>query len=124
MKRKKLIAGIVLIASTVVLMAQPAGATVRSGNVACWADHQNVVGVWVEVSGGGSGWASWSGDTSRSTSWWRYDVPSGRSYRLHIGCGGTKSAWKSKAICPWTTLTTNSNWTVVYLYGSRACIKG
>jgi len=112
---------VTLAASALTVMATPAAATVRSGNVYCWADYQNVVGIWVEVSGGGSGWAQWSGNTSSSSTWWRYDVPSGRSYRLHVGCGGTKQNWRTNTRCGWTTKTTSSNWSIVYVYGSRVC---
>ena len=117
----RLLAAMAIAATGFVAAASPAGASVRSGNVHCYADHQNVVGVWVEVSGGGSGWAQWSGNTASSSTWWKYDVPAGRSYRLHVGCGGTRSSWASNTKCAWTTKTSSSNWTIVYAYGSRIC---
>jgi hypothetical protein len=89
-----------------------------SGSVSCarFINGVGLVGVWVNSTGGGSGWASWSGNTSSlSSSYSRTfstNIPTRVS--LHVGCGGSKSSWAT------------DNWTPVtpYLYQKAGGIVG
>jgi hypothetical protein len=91
-----------------------------SGAVICqFSDAKSVVGVWVEVAGGGSGWAVTPGlpTAAGAPVNWSFNVPVGRSYTLTVGCGGTLQAWKYSTV---TTSTTSSNVSAVCsLAGSR-----
>jgi hypothetical protein len=121
-RRRMLIALMLLFVPSSALFASPAQASQRDGTVRCYfGDAKNVVGVWVEVSGGGSGWAGWSklADDSQGASW-SFDVPDGRSYSLHVGCGGTPRRWKSDT---WTQYTTAGSADAVctWSYGRRIC---
>lgn len=49
------------------------------------------VGMWIEVDGGTSGWASWEVSTSGSYDW-SYDTQ-GKPWRPHVGIGGTPQNW-------------------------------
>lgn len=76
----------------------------NSGSAIC-ANQDPVVGVWVNVSGGTSGWASRSGSGYRQN--WSYNTQ-GKPYSLTVGCGGTTSSWKASTSTP-TYRTTWSN---------------
>lgn len=76
----------------------------NSGTATC-ADQSTVVGVWVTVSGGTSGWATRSGSGFEQS--WRYNTQ-GKSYKLTVGCGGTPARWASSTSTP-TFSTTWSN---------------
>ena len=67
----------------------------NSGSATC-VNQAPVVGVWVNVSGGTSGWAARSGSGFAQN--WSYNTQ-GKSYSLTVGCGGTPSAWR------WSTST-------------------
>ena len=66
-------------------------ATASNGTVNCM-NGSTVVGMWVQVSGGTSGWAARSGSGSAQN--WSFNTQ-GKSYRVHVGCGGTPQAWAS-----------------------------
>jgi hypothetical protein len=73
------------------------GTIVVSGVVSC--QWNPVVGVYVESGGGGSGWAGWKvvdGHTNIATYQAKIQNTSlPTNIRLHVGCGGTPSAWWS-----------------------------
>jgi len=72
----------------------PSGATaVRiSGTVQC--QSLNVEGVWVQYLYGGGGWAAWVSSAQKpGYATYSYTLPQGGAYALHVGCGGTTSAW-------------------------------
>lgn len=73
----------------------------NAGSVTC-ANQSAVVGVWVNVSGGVSGWASRSG--SGYQQYWSYNTQ-GKSYSLTVGCGGTPSKWASSTSTPYYSTT-------------------
>jgi hypothetical protein len=101
----------------------PAQASARNGTVRCYLPSPNdfVTGVWVEVAGGGSGWAA-RGDLPEDTqgNWWSYDIPEGRSYKLHIGCGGSTQTWATSTKSRWTTTGTDA--IVTNYYWSRKVV--
>lgn len=90
--------------------ARPASAA-NGGRVMC-ANQAAVVGVWVQVSGGVSGWAGRSG--SGYEQGWSYNTQ-GRSYKLTVGCGGTPARWASSSSTPsysttWSNVTCYPGW--------------
>ncbi|MEV0129357.1 hypothetical protein AB0H83_12975 [Dactylosporangium sp. NPDC050688] len=78
------------------LGAAPASAA-NSGSAMC-ANQDPVVGVWVNVSGGTSGWASRSGSGYSQN--WSYNTQ-GKSYSLTVGCGGTPQQWAASTSTPY-----------------------
>lgn len=73
------------------------------------ANQDPVVGVWVNVSGGSSGWATRTGSGYSQN--WRYNTQ-GRPYSLTVGCGGTPARWNASTSTPSYTRT----WTHVICY--------
>ncbi len=64
-----------------------------SGKVLC-IDNERVVGVWVSAVNGGSNFASWYKTNSNGSEIvFRYDLPNGGAYNIHVGCGGSKQDW-------------------------------
>lgn len=53
-----------------------------------------IVGVWIEVHNGRSGWASWEpvNSYSRNIVRWNYDTQ-GKDWEAHVGRGGTRIDW-------------------------------
>lgn len=98
--RKGVVACFIAIALSVVGVAfTPTPAHAASGTVTC--STSQVVGMWVEVSGGRSGWAGRSGTNDfRVNNWW-YDTQ-GKHWRAHVGCGGTPRYWGVTALSNWT----------------------
>lgn len=76
---------------TGLLPASAQAATTVSGNVTC-VDGRSVVGVWVDASSGGSGWATRT-NINGSTQRYSYALPNGGSYSVRVGCGGTPANW-------------------------------
>lgn len=73
-----------------------------------------VVGVWVEVKGGGSGQAHLNKTREPHVAGWRYDTK-GRDYRLHVGFGGTSQNWRNNIKSEWinggrTIATVSTHW--------------
>lgn len=74
------------------------GTIIVSGTVSC--QWHPVVGVYVESGGGGSGWADWTAVDARHTNIATYQAKIQNTtlptnIRLHVGCGGSPSAWWS-----------------------------
>lgn len=59
------------------------------------AGRKNIVGVWVEVKGGTSGWAKFSPTISgqKYSVSWSYNTQN-KPFSLHIGVGGTPQDWE------------------------------
>lgn len=107
----------------ITLSPLPASAASQSGTVRCFLDTSNslVVGVWVELEGGGSGWANrWELADDPQGNNWSFDIPDGRRYKLHIGCGGTPARWNTSTKTSWTS--TNVDAVVVRYYWSRRAV--
>lgn len=62
------------------------------GTITDYTWYRSVVGVWVEVYGGESGWARIERTGDSQIANWRYETY-GRPYSLHIGIGGTEENW-------------------------------
>ena len=77
------------------ITAQPAYAA--GGNVFD-ENGRPIVGMWVEVQGGRSGWAELRGSGSNRT--WYYDTQ-GKPYQVHVGVGGTPQRWDSNIKSGW-----------------------
>lgn len=99
MKFKKFLFGGAVVAasvvSTILITTQPvyaAGGNVFDGN------GRPIVGMWVEVQGGRSGWAELRGSGSNRT--WYYDTQ-GKPYQVHVGVGGTPQRWGSNIKSGW-----------------------
>jgi hypothetical protein len=63
------------------------------GQVRCASDNP-VVGIWVEAYSGGRGWAdreAVAGSLAHVS--FRRELPSGGTYMLSVGCGGTPKNW-------------------------------
>jgi len=80
--------------------------TIATGKVVC-ASGVEVVGIWIEVDGGESGWAEVS-DVGAGVATYRYALPDGIGYQLHVGCGGTAAAWGSSNFTPFVSGVENS----------------
>jgi len=62
-------------------------------DIACRSGNP-VVGVWIENSSGGSGWAQ-RGDSSRSR--FIFQQPFDGNYEVRVGCGGNAEHWGVEA---------------------------
>ena len=103
MKFKKFLFGGAVVAASVVatslITAQPVYAA--GGNVfdnVFDGNGRPIVGMWVEVQGGRSGWAELRGSGSNRT--WYYDTQ-GKPYQVHVGVGGTPQRWGSNIKSGW-----------------------
>jgi hypothetical protein len=116
--RRRLASAVAVAVATAGLVATGAGAAnaANSGYAMCM-NQANVVGVWVNVSGGRSGWASRSGYGYQQR--WSYDTQ-GRSYSLTVGCGGSPSNWAASTSTPyysyWSSVSCFPGWS--YGFGS------
>lgn len=105
---KKLIAGLsTVLLSLGFLVGLTGTANAAGGKVTCPVGMGHVVGVWMEVSGGGSGWARLTNTSGGLAKRWSYDTK-GRSWRAHVGCGGTPQKWKRKYYSDWTSRSGSS----------------
>lgn len=109
-KRMKVAVGTAVLAGA---LMTPAAASAASGSVTC-VGGGNVVGVWVNLSGGGSSWASRSGSGTQQR--WSFDNR-GRTYSLTVGCGGTSSNWQSSSSTRSYGYWTNVTCFPGYIYG-------
>ncbi|GAA1965976.1 hypothetical protein GCM10009838_24550 [Catenulispora subtropica] len=62
---------------------------------------KSVEGVWVQAAQG-SGFSPWQGIGNGSTSRYWYTLPASIPFSLHVGCGGTTSAWAVSTTTPTT----------------------
>ena len=65
-----------------------------------------MVGVWVAVSGGTSGWAKWNAGAGSFEASWSFNTQ-GKNYNLNVGCGGTPSKWAHNVKTPSARKWTN-----------------
>lgn len=116
-------ATVALALTTFGLGASTAGAA-NAGTVMC-VNGAKVVGVWVQVNGGRSGWATRSG--AGYSQRWSYNTQ-GKSYRLDVGCGGTPSKWQYRTTTgsfkKWTNVTCfpGRSYGGASIYGANYCI--
>lgn len=87
-------------------------ATVEVGGEVTCLSGKSVEGVWVQANVD-AGFAPWQGVTVSgkafgSTSKWWWWLPSGESYSLHVGCGGTQASWAVATYTPVVSGTPNS----------------
>ncbi len=97
-----------------VAAAEGSALAANAGYATCM-NQAAVVGVWVNVSGGSSGWAWRSGSGFQQR--WSYNTQS-RSYSLTVGCGGSPASWQASTSTPYYS----TNWSNVscfpgYSYG-------
>jgi len=78
--------------------AEDSGTVEVTGQVSCLSGN-SVEGVWVQA-GSGKGWADWKKLGNGSTSDWWYWLPVNEPYALHVGCGGSPSAWSVATYSP------------------------
>jgi hypothetical protein len=98
---------VVVGAVTTAVSASPAFAA-TSGTEMC-VNQDPVVGVWVNVAGGTSGWATRTGSGYSQT--WSYNTQ-GKSYSLTVGCGGTPASWNASTSTP----SYSSSWSNVVCF--------
>lgn len=98
MKFKKiLLAGVAALSLTSASLATPKVAHAAGGNVFD-GDQRTIVGMWVEVQGGRSGWAKLGGSGYNRT--WYYDTQ-GKPYQVHVGVDGTPLRWGANIKSGW-----------------------
>lgn len=100
------------------LLNAPAAHAANSGYVMC-ADQSAIVGIWVDVKGGRSGWAARGGSGHSQT--WSYNTQ-GREYALHVGCGGTPMNWRTNVRSGYTKTGYNLNCFPGTIYGSATIV--
>lgn len=77
-------------------VAEASTAITVQGAVSC--THQQLIGVWVQSSGGGSEFASWSkGSNGGLDGVFKATITTSlpTTLSLHVGCGGSSSSWWS-----------------------------
>ena len=86
--------GIVATALTLILALQCGGIAHADSGIITNQYGEPIVGVWIEVSGGKSGWASWSPVDSNTPHIvkWSYDTQ-GKNWEARVGRGGTPDDW-------------------------------
>ncbi len=113
---KRVLSAILLMTAGVVGVATPAWATTVNlavtGSVQC-TQGKPVVGIWVNSSAGGSGWAGWLKGHDATVRYFRYpsahgtiSTAAGTNISVHVGCGMTGTKWAS------------DNWTANYVAAS------
>jgi len=84
-----------------------AASGLQVGGLLSCTSGASVEGVWVQTAQG-SGFAPWQGiANSGSVKYW-YTLPTNEPYSLHVGCGGSTSAWAVSADTPTVTGAANS----------------
>ena len=80
----------VVLLSTSMLI--PSKAYAAYGRIVDNTWYRSIVGVWVEVYGGESGWAHIKRQGDSQVADWKYETY-GHPYSLHIGVGGDEENW-------------------------------
>lgn len=97
LKRARVLVAAILLAAILgfgsTAITAPHASAAGSGDVQCYYVSNEVVGIWVQVSGGTSGWATRWNDGYGGNYYSYYEIDNGKSYTLHIGCGGTPDRW-------------------------------
>lgn len=107
--------------ATVAFSAEKAEAA--SGQV--MDSHRPIVGVWVEVKGGGSGWAKLTRTADQNVVSWSYNTR-GRDYQLHVGVDGNPQKWKHNIKTGWISrkksiANVSTSWN--YLSGNMISVR-
>lgn len=102
-RRLAALAAGLLVAAAGMVATAPAASAAVSGSVTCFYGNNAEVGVWVNVSGGPSGWATLSDNGNGGKNYYYGAISAGSTYRLHVGCGGTTSSWGTTFYTPWVT---------------------
>ena len=86
--------GIVAPALTLILALQCGGIAHADSGVIKNPYGEPIVGVWIEVQGGRSGWASWRplDSSTPHNVMWSYDTQ-GKNWEARVGRGGTPNDW-------------------------------
>lgn len=100
-RRLGVVGAAVLVAATGVISSQNPAMAANGGKAMC-VNKDPVVGVWVEVSGGRSGWATRSGSGYSQN--WAYNTQ-GKAYSLTVGCGGSPARWAVSTRTPYFSKT-------------------
>lgn len=117
----------VALAGGVVTITTGTASAATSGRVMC-VNQAPVVGVWVNVSGGRSGWATRYGSGYSQS--WAYNTQ-GRPYSLTVGCGGTPARWAASTSTPyystsWSNISCFPGWSYGFgsIYVANRCYAG
>jgi surface antigen len=107
------IAAVMVAAVSAEVASSTASAAARStvnGVVVCNTGRP-VVGVWVEASAGGSGWAGWTALPGRpNVATYSGPFQAGGTVSLHVGCGANGNQWLSDNWTP--AIPTNGSKTI------------
>lgn len=116
--KKFFVAVICLMIFSSVFVANGKNVYAASGSVTSYSTELKIVGIWIEVEGGTSGWA-WLSSNQLQRASWNYDTQ-GKKWRAHIGVGGDPQNWLYKVYTPWTTSTSDGlSLEVYWAYGYR-----
>lgn len=67
-----------------------------TGTVIC-ADNERVVGVYIVPANSNGSFANWYKTTGNgSEAAFKYDLPNGSEYNVHVGCGGSIKDWQNQ----------------------------
>lgn len=86
-----------------------------AGGFVVSAEQDPVVGIWIEVKDGKSGWANMKSTTANYKKSWSYDTQ-GKQWQAKIGTKGTPQNWDVTHTTPWTSRTDN-NISITTTYG-------
>jgi hypothetical protein len=86
-----------------------------SGHVQCRSGNA-VVGVWVEVKNGTSGWANWRAEANPARASFTYASIKTGPWQVHVGCGGSPQSWAVATYSIWTS-TASASFTCDDVFG-------
>lgn len=99
MKIKKIITGIALTFSLVGITTF-ASTEVKADSGIIYLQNgsgsNRITGVWIEVDGGGSGWANYTRRFDGNYNW-SFNIPNGRKWKANVGVNGTRQNWAISA---------------------------
>lgn len=79
----------------------------------CVWGHNEVVGIWVQVVNGTSGWATRWNDGYGGNYYSYPPIDQGKQYSVHVGCSGTSQNWGGRFYSP--VVTGYQDWICTYL---------
>lgn len=107
------------VAATLSNTAYTASGNVFDGN------EREIVGMWVEVNGGTSGWASLTSiNGAKHNKRWSYNTQ-GKSYQVHVGIEGTPKRWGANIKSGWVSNQGNNiqiNTARHWLFGNQILV--
>lgn len=110
--KKTLACSLIALGSVVALTLSSTKVYAASGVVESYVASEPIVGLWIEVEGGGSGWAHLNNRGLQKTGW-SYNTH-GRRFKAHIGVGGTPQKWGRTCITGWKN---DANGLLLQAYG-------